>query len=167
MDIGEYFSGFGISASGLSAQRQRMNAVAKNIANLDTTRTEEGGPYRREMIVLEEMSSRKGPGGAMNPRRLQLHRTHRGHMSIRTRPSSKRASVGNGVQVAGTFRDKTLSKRVFDPTHPDADADGYVTFPNVSVVSEMVDMMSASRAYEANVTALNSAKNMIKKALEI
>jgi len=167
MDIGEYFSAFGVSASGLSAQRQRMNMIAKNIANIDTTRTQEGGPYRREMLVLEEMNSRKGFGGLTNQRRLQLHRTQNGHMSIRRRLPSQRASAGNGVRAAGTFKDKTLPKRIFDPTHPDANAEGYVKVPNISVVTEMIDMMSASRAYEANVTALNSAKNMIKKALEI
>ena len=125
-----FLGSFDISASGMSAQRVRMDIAAENIANMDTTRTESGGPYRRK----------RGKG-----------------------ITSRHA----GVRVSGIVEDDREAKKVYNPDHPDADADGYVTMPNVDVLKETVDSMSATRSYEANVTALNAIKLMAQKALEI
>jgi len=132
------FHSLDISASGLTAQRLRMDTIANNLANVNTTRTERGGPYRRQMPVFEARESFAGTF-----RRLA------------------------GVRVARIEEDTDPPRLVYDPGHPDADADGYVRMPNVNVVTEMVDMISASRAYEANIAALNAAKAMAIKALEI
>jgi flagellar basal-body rod protein FlgC len=133
------FSSLDISASGLSAQRQRLDVIANNIANASTTRTPQGGPYRREEVLF---SARLAPFG-FGP----------------AQPA--------GVDAPSIVNDPTPSKQVYDPGHPDADARGYVQMPNVNVVREMVDMVSATRAYEANVTAMNAAKTMAVKALEL
>lgn len=141
---------FDISASALTAQRLRMDVAAANIANADVSRSRlvngQWVPYQRKMVVLE----------SKQPSRFdQALRTALGQ------------SPGQGVRVAGIVEDRTPFKRVYDPTHPDADAEGYVQMPNVDVLKEMVDLMSASRSYEASVTALNASKAMYMKALEI
>jgi flagellar basal-body rod protein FlgC len=140
------FDAMEISASGLTAERMRMDVTAQNLANAQTTRGADGQPYRRKEVVLAE---RQAPGsfgaalaGAMSPR-------------------------GKGVEVAAITEDQTPLKRVYDPSHPDADADGYVQMPNVDTVAEMVDLISAQRAYEANVTAMQAAKQMFAKTLEL
>ena len=130
------FSNFGISASGLTAQRLRMDTIANNIANIETTRTPEGGPFQRQIPLFTPRQSEPG-------------------------------QPGQGVQVEALLRDQSPFKRVHDPQHPDADEEGYVLMPNVELVKEMVDMIDASRAYEANVTALDTSKNMALRALEI
>ena len=136
-----FLGSFDISASGMSAQRVRMDIAAENIANTDTTRTESGGPYRRKNVLLESYSDTSFAQGI----------------------TSRHA----GVRVSGIVEDDREAKKVYDPDHPDADADGYVTMPNVDVLKETVDSMSATRSYEANVTALNAIKLMAQKALEI
>lgn len=137
-----------VSATGLTAERLRMDIISKNIANANTTRTLAGTPYRRQMVVFEEQ-------GYENSFEAMLQK------------ASGSAVVGNGVEVAEIVEDPSDFKRVYNPGHPDADDAGYVLMPNVDVVTEMVNMMTASRAYEANVTALNTAKSMAMKALEI
>lgn len=139
------FSSFNISASAMTAQRLRMDIISNNIANIDTTRTETGGPYRRQLPVFEERRSR--------PFSFFLNEKMKGNY--------------DGVQVSAVIEDQSPFKTIYNPTHPDADEDGYLAMPNVDIVTEMVDMIDASRAYEANVTALNSLKNMALKALEI
>lgn len=131
------FRTFDISASGLTAQRLRMDTISNNLANVNTTRTASGEPFRRQMPVFA------------------------------ARPAFGRSADVGGVRVVGVVRDNDPFRLVYEPGHPDADADGYVRMPNVNVVSEMVDMISASRAYEANIAALNAAKDMALKALEI
>jgi flagellar basal-body rod protein FlgC len=138
------FDALAISASGLTAERARMDVTAENLANAQTTRGADGQPYRRKEVILQE---RPGGFGA------QL--------------SAAMGGRAGGVQVAGIAQDATPGKRVYDPGHPDADADGYVTMPNVDAVAEMVDLISASRAYEANVTAMQAAKQMFTKTLEL
>ena len=138
------FDALSISASGLTAERARMDVTAENLANAQTTRGADGQAYRRKEVILQEQS---GGFGA------QL--------------SAAMGGRGGGVQVAGIAQDATPGKRVYDPGHPDADADGYVTMPNVDAVAEMVDLISASRAYEANVTAMQAAKQMFSKTLEL
>ncbi|NLM40623.1 MAG: flagellar basal body rod protein FlgC [Firmicutes bacterium] len=138
------FRAFRISASGLTAERLRMDIIANNLANAETTRTPEGGPYRRQTPVFAPILDQ-----AMQPR------------------FSRKGQVGQGVRVVGIVSDDSDPRLVYDPQHPDANADGYVAMPNVNVVQEMVDLISATRAYEANITALNAAKTMAQRALEI
>jgi flagellar basal-body rod protein FlgC len=147
-----WFSALETSASALTAERLRMDVIANNIANAETTRTPEGGPYRRQMVVLGSRPSfaatLQGAGG-------------------QAQPAGAADSVGRGVRVVQIVQDQRPFKLKYDPTNPDADANGYVQLPNVETVTEMVDLISASRAYEANVTALNAFKSMVSAALQI
>ncbi len=142
------FDAINISASGLTAQRMRMDIISKNIANANTTRTDNGLPYRRQVVVFEE------------------HKSDVPFSAYLTR-ESRRLIQGDGVKVTAIKEDNGPYKRVYDPGHPDADKEGYVLMPNVDIVTEMVNMISATRAYEANVTVLNGTKGMAMKALEI
>jgi flagellar basal-body rod protein FlgC len=139
------FGGLEISASALTAERLRMDVVAENLANAQTTRGADGQPYRRKEVILQE---RPGSFGA----------------SLSTAMNER---SGGGVQVAGIAEDQTPLKRIYDPGHPDADAEGYVSMPNVDTVTEMVDLIGAQRAYEANVTAMQAAKQMFARTLEL
>ncbi len=136
-----------ISASGMTAQRLRMDIISQNIANVNTTRDENGNPYRRKILVFEERQQTPFPqilGGKLS------------------------LAAGAGVKVTEIKEDtKTAMNKVYDPSHPDADENGYVTYPNVNTVTEMANMIDASRAYEANVTAFNSIKSMALKGLEV
>lgn len=143
-----YMNSLDISASALTAQRLRMDVIAQNIANSSTTRAENGMPYRRKMVVFEEKKNTGNFAEVMSKN------------SYGNRP-------GHGVRVTAIIEDTTPYRKVYDPGHPDADEEGYVNMPNVDVVVEMLNMISASRAYEANVTAINTSKNMAIKALEI
>lgn len=140
------FDSMEISASGLTAERMRMDVVAENLANAQTTRGADGQPYRRKEVVLAERDG-SGFGSA-----------------LRNAMSGGRPG---GVEVAAIAQDQTPLKQVYDPGHPDADANGYVQMPNVDPVAEMVDLISAQRAYEANVTAMQAAKQMFAKTLEL
>jgi flagellar basal-body rod protein FlgC len=146
------FDAFDISASALTAERMRMDVTAENLANAQTTRTANGGPYRRKEVVLQEVA--QGGGFAGN-----LRAAMGANGSHPPRPG--------GVEVAGIAEDSTPNKMVYDPGHPDANAQGYVAMPNVDSVTEMVDLISASRSYEANVTAMQSAKQMFTKTLDL
>ena len=130
------FSSIDISASGLFAQRTRLDAIANNIANASTTRTDRGGPYRRQEVIFRAHSGRLEPGNG-------------------------------GVEVDSVIESSDPPRMVYDPAHPDAGPDGMVAMPNVNIVEEMVDMITATRAYEANVQAINAARSMVSKALEI
>ena len=141
------FDAMEVSASGLTAERMRMDVVAQNLANANTTRGVDGQPYRRKEVVLAERQGEQSFGAALA-----------GAMS-----GGKPA----GVEVAAIAEDQTPLKQVYDPGHPDADANGYVQMPNVDSVAEMVDLISAQRAYEANVTAMQAAKQMFSKTLEL
>ncbi len=145
-----FLSSFDISASGMSAQRLRMDIAAENIANIDTTRTESGGPYRRKDILFESY----GTGTFKEAMR---------NASLGKGFSSRNA----GVRVSGIIEDDREMKRVYNPGHPDADEAGYVNLPNVDLLKETIDSMAATRSYEANVTALNAMKLMAQKALDI
>ncbi len=141
------FAGINISASGLTAQRLRMDIIADNIANVNTTETEEGTPYRRKLPVFKERSK-------------SFTDIFKNNISIEQNNM-------NGVEVAAIKEDSSPFKMAYRPQHPDANEEGYLALPNIDITSEMVDMIEASRAYEANVTALNTSKNMAMKALEI
>ena len=141
------FDALNISGSGLSAERLRMDVTAENLANAQTRRGAGGGPYRRQLVVLQQAG---GPA---------FGNVLAGAMGAGAR--------GGGVQVAGIVQDQTPDRLVYDPGHPDADAQGYVHLPAINPVTEMVDLITASRAYEANVTAMQAAKGMFSKTLEI
>lgn len=147
-----FLDSINISASGLTAQRLRMDTIANNMANVDTTRTEKGGPYKRQVVVLE----------ARNPRQAKT--------SFNTILNEKALSLGTGVrvkQIREVSENEAPLRRVYDPAHPDADEEGYVNYPNVNIVEEMVNMISASRSYEANAKVVEAAKSMALRALEI
>ncbi len=143
-------SSFGISASALTAQRLRMDVISSNVANAETTRASvvdgKAVPYRRKLVVMEATESNKF-SNILN--------------------SKMNGSSNEGVKVQSIIEDTSPLKPVYNPSHPDADAEGYVYMPNVDITKEMVDMLSASRSYEANVTMLNASKAMVSKALEI
>ena len=157
------FDALKISTSGLAAQRRKLNAIAKNLANIHTTNTPEGGPYRRKITRLVEMNGRTTFANKLARERLMLATPRIGHMDPEKGLKGWRFA---GVQ-ASQVRDDSEPITVYDPTHPDADEFGYVEMPNINVVTEMVDMIGAQRAYEANVTAIKTTKDMAQKALEI
>jgi flagellar basal-body rod protein FlgC len=145
------FGSLGISASGMTATRLQMDVVSENLANADSTSSADGGPYQRKEVVLQQtaptfadaLSSATGGGGSAD------------------------SQVGAGVEVAGIVNDPTPGQKVYDPGQPDADAQGYVTMPNVNPVTEMTDLISASRSYEANVQALDATKQMFTRTLDL
>lgn len=140
------FSGMDISATGMTAQRTRLDIIAQNIANVNSTRDADGNVYRRKSVIFEEKD----------------------FPSFNESLIAATGGVGKGVKVSQIIEDKeTECRMVYDPSNPDADENGYVTYPNVNTVTEMTDMIDASRSYEANVTAFNASKNMQLKALEI
>ena len=142
------FQSFDICASGMTAQRFRMDTIAENIANVNTTRTEDGEPYRRKIVTFEEKTLRPSFADTL--------------------ADSTTTFQGDGVKVASVTEDyETDFVMQYDPSHPDADENGYVLMPNVNSSEEQVDLMAATRAYEANLTALNVVKTMAMKALEI
>ena len=146
------FDAIDISGSGLSAERLRMDVTAENLANANTTRGAAGQPYRRKEVVLQEIGGSAGSGfGAALAGAL----------------GSKPGTTPGGVQAAGIVEDSTPGKLVYDPGHPDANAQGYVRMPNVESVTEMTDLITASRSYEANVTAMQAAKQMFTKTLDL
>ena len=139
-------SAFMISASGLDAQKERLSVISSNLANVESTRTPEGGPYRRKDVVFSATSMGN---------------------SFESVLSSEGSHLEQGVEISDVISDSRPFKQVYNPQHPDADASGYVLYPNINPMEEMVNMMSASRSYEANVTAFNATKSMAEKALEI
>lgn len=153
------FRSMEISASALTAQRFRMDVIGQNIANEDTTRTESGDPYRRRVVVFAE----KKDGYTFSD---ILNSVQENYGGAAARPLSS-SSGGAGVRAVRVAEDQSDFKLVYDPEHPDADADGYVKYPNVDREKELVDMLSAVRSYEANITAINNFKNIAMKALEI
>ncbi|MDO5294003.1 MAG: flagellar basal body rod protein FlgC [bacterium] len=141
------FSSLNISATGMTAQRLRTDVISQNIANVNSTRTSDGTPYVRKTVVFQEKTT-TGFSTALN--------------------NALSNNVGAGVKVSMIANDtSTEMKKVYDPSNPDADDEGYVTYPNVDTVTEMTNMIDASRSYEANVTAFNATKSMALKGLEV
>jgi flagellar basal-body rod protein FlgC len=140
-----FYNSIEISASGLSAERLAMDVIANNIANANTTHAPGGGAFKRQLVVFGEKAGD----------------------SEQSAGAESATSSGGGVQALGIVNDNSPDRLVFDPSNPDADARGYVHYPNVSVVKEMVDMMAASRAYEANVSAIQESRNMTNAALNL
>ena len=139
------FGAMDVSATGMTAQQTRMDTIAENIANVNTTRDGKGNVYRRKTVLFEEKSY---------PTFSDALHLANGH-------------IGKGVKVARIVEDASVGNMVYDPSHPDADEEGYVIYPNVNTVTEMTNMIDATRAYEANVTVLNSTKGMAMRALQI
>lgn len=151
------FRTLAIAASGLSAQRQRLEVVAQNVANAETTRGPDGQPYRRRVMRMEaqayaQQPYERVPPGVDSPLRL---------------PSGDPMTTAGGVRVAAVEEDATEGPLVYDPGHPDADAAGYVRHPNVRITDEMVELMDARRVYEANATVFQSAKSMLRRSIDI
>lgn len=141
-----FFGSMDTAASGLTAQRVRLDVISQNIANANTTRTADGGPYKRKTVVFEKIDNSNSFGSILN----------------------KQTNYNNnGVRVARIVEDQSEGAMSYDPSHPDADENGYVHYSNVNTIDEMVNMISASRSYEANVTSFNTMKSMFTKALEI
>jgi len=167
MSIRHILPSIDVSASGLTAQRKKMNAVASNIANADTTRTEEGGPYRRRTVAMKALGDSMRFSTVMRRTGATLRTTHPDHIPSAHRERNRAEAIAGGVQAEEVVEANSGTRLVYDPSHPDANAEGYVTLPDIDIVTEMVDMITATRAYEANVTAIQAAKDMAKKALEI
>ena len=144
-----FLSSMNIVASGMTAQQLRLDVVAENVTNSTTTRTEAGGPYRRKMVVFQSVAGRDDFRAAEG-----------------LTPNAGAPTAG-GVRVTQIVEDPSPMKLVYDPTHPDANEDGYVEMPNVDMVKEMTDAMAATQAYSANVTAFNTLKSVVAKGLEI
>ncbi|MBE5865595.1 MAG: flagellar basal body rod protein FlgC [Lachnospiraceae bacterium] len=144
------FASFNVNASGMTAQRLRMDIISENVANANTTRTEDGSPYVRKIVTF----GTKGEAVSNN-----FHKVLKG---------ASASYVSQGVKVNGIYEDQeTEGKMVYDPSHPDADENGYVTYPNVNIVTEMTNLIDASRAYEANATAFSASKSMALKGLQL
>ncbi|HCX64252.1 MAG TPA: flagellar basal body rod protein FlgC [Eubacteriaceae bacterium] len=138
------FGSMRINASGLTLERLKLDTISSNIANVNTTRTEEGGPYQRKQVTFQEMIERK-----YNPE------------------SRQRLARSAGVKATAIESDDENFRLTYDPDHPDADEEGYVLMPNVNLLDEMVALIEAQRTYEANATALNASKKMLNKAAQI
>ena len=162
----QLFDTIDISATGLSAQRRKLTAIASNIANVDTTRTDEGGPYKRRRIVMLEAPKLTKFSTLLDQQKNRLRRTEGRHI-MESEPRPAEIFVGSGVLTQEVREEPVKPRLVHDPNHPDAREDGYVVYPDVNVVTEMVDMIAASRAYEANATVLSAAKDMINRSLDI
>lgn len=145
--MSDYISGMRISSSGMTAQRARLNAISSNIANINTTQTPEGGPYRRKDVVFEAMPDARNFGEILTS----------------TNPKSNMQRV----QVTDVVSDLKAPLMKYDPDHPDANPEGYVAYPNINLMEEMTNMIQATRAYEANVSALQASKDMAMSALEL
>ncbi|MDQ8154401.1 MAG: flagellar basal body rod protein FlgC [Gemmatimonadota bacterium] len=191
------FRTLGIAASGLSAQRLRMETIATNIANAETTHTTAGGPYRRRMVQMEAATAEdfqkslaaakdaaadrpsivgRGNAEATDPlaaaeakfeKRLNEADKVSGLAAEEAEDAAASAGEGWGVRVSAIVEDESEGPLVYDPAHPDADANGYVRYPNVRITDELVDLMDAKRMYEANATVFNATKQMLRRAIEI
>ena len=147
------FSAFDINASGMTAERFRMDTISQNVANANTTRTEDGTPYRRKIVVFQEKNSQ-----------TPFHQVLRKYSDYY---SGDRYS-GTGVKVTGVYEDNvTEGNKVYDPSHPDADENGYVMYPNVNIITEFTNLIDASRAYQANTTAFSASKNIATMGLNM
>ena len=138
-----FFSALDISASGLDSQRTRMNVIASNIANINVTRTPGGGPYRRKEVIFQTTPPKSFAKELQN------------------------SLIGQGVEITKIFEDDSPFELRYEPNHPDADKGGYVAYPNINIVKEMTNLISASRSFEANVTVIQTTKDMAQRALQI
>lgn len=165
MEINGSNPGFKISARGLSVQRKRMNLIAENIANAETTRNENGQPFRRKFISISQNQS--GLNAVNQPKgSLKMHTTDGNHFAFSQPNNVSAGSDSTGLEYE-VHEDASAGELIFMPNHPDADEEGYVEMSNINVIQEMVEMIAASRSYEANLTALDTSKQIAKDSLEI
>jgi flagellar basal-body rod protein FlgC len=165
MKIDKMFTSMSVSSDGLRAQRKRMNAIAQNIANAETTRTQDGTPYRRIVVQLKATEPSSFSTELQNAA-VPLGRIDDNHLSGEMMEVGSSDQGPTGIE-AEEVRDTSPFRMVYNPGHPDADEKGYVKMPNVNIVTEMVDMIAASRTFEANVVAISAEKTMAKDSLEI
>ncbi len=151
-----FFSSMNIVGSGMTAQQARLDVMSENITNMNTTRTEGGGAYRRKITIMEAETGKNGFREAMS------RAARRGHAV-----SNRRYEQAGGVKIVEIAEDQSELPRVYDPTHPDADEEGYLELPNVTLVAEVTDAMAASQAFSANVTAFNALKQVVQRGLDI
>ena len=151
-----FFSSMNIVGSGMTAQQARLDVISENITNMNTTRTEGGGAYRRKLTVMQAESDKNGFRQAMS------RAARKGHVV-----SNRDYEVAGGVKIVEIFEDQSELPLVYDPSHPDANEEGYVEMPNVTLVAEVTDAMAASQAFSANVTAFNALKQVIQRGLDI
>jgi flagellar basal-body rod protein FlgC len=162
--MSQFLNSFDISGYGLSAQRVRVNTISSNIANAQTTRTDEGGPYRRKEVVFKAIDFNDYYNKAINETTQSVSYEDplkEGQSGLKVNPAIM------SVIVDKIVRDDTAPKMKYEPNHPDADANGYVAYPNINPVVEMADLVEATRAYQANVAAFESAKNMANSAISL
>jgi flagellar basal-body rod protein FlgC len=162
----QIFDALDISGSGLSVQRRKLTAIASNLANVDTTRTDQGGPYKRRRVVMLEAPKMSKFSTLLSGEKNRLRRTEHKHM-LEGDPRPGEFFIGSGVLSQEVREEPIKPRMVYDPNHPDAREDGMVLYPDINTITEMVDMIAASRAYEANVTVMSAAKDMINRSLDI
>ena len=151
-----FFSSMNIVGSGMTAQQARLDVISENITNMNTTRTESGGAYRRKITIMESESGKNGFRAAMS------RAARKGHAI-----SNRGFEQAGGVKIVEIAEDQTEMPFVYDPTHPDANEEGYVELPNITLVKEVTDAMAASQAFSANVTAFNALKQVVQRGLDI
>jgi flagellar basal-body rod protein FlgC len=163
------FNALAIASSGLSAQRFRMEVIAQNLANAETTRTPEGGPYQRKIVNLEAIKPQNATNAVAEAKDATQTALATATQSTPTSTSTDDSTndLTGGVRIAGVTNDKTEGPLVYDPAHPDADKNGYVRMPNVNMTEELMDLMNARRLYEANATVFQVARSMLHKAIDI
>lgn len=165
MKIGNNFFGFDISARGLSIQRKKMNLIAENLANGNSVRTEDGQPIRRKVLNVVQKSANFSEQMRDISNTIRINTTNPNHIS-RPIENSSIKPADNGLEM-NVREDQSPGDVVYMPEHPNADENGYVEMSNINTINEMIDMIAATRSYEANLTAINSSKQMIKDSLEI
>ena len=151
-----FFSSMNIVGSGMTAQQARLDVISENITNINTTRTESGGAYRRKITIMQSESGKNGFREAMS------RAARKGHAI-----SNRGFEQAGGVKIVEIAEDQTEMPFIYDPTHPDANEEGYVEMPNVTLVKEVTDAMAASQAFSANVTAFNALKQVVQRGLDI
>ena len=162
--MSNFLNSFDISGYGLSAQRVRVNVISSNIANAQTTRTEEGGPYKRREVVFKAINFNDVYNNALS----QTTQSHRYEDPLDEGEFGKKVNPAiMSVEVEKIVRDDSKPKMKYDPKHPDADANGYVAYPNINPVIEMADLVEATRSYQANVAAFQSSKEMANSAISL
>ncbi len=170
MKISPNFNSFNISAKGMSVQKRKMDVIAENIANSDTTKTKEGIPYQRKYLVTKNQESfLSGISGEMQSNiTLKMSRNNSAHLQPAKFSGPVNSIQNNDTGITSSVEvDRTQGNVIYSPDHPDANEEGYIELPNVNVVNEMVEMIAATRSYEANLTAFNSSKQMAKDSLDI
>ena len=151
-----FFSSMNIVGSGMTAQQARLDVISENITNINTTRTESGGAYRRKITIMQSESGKNGFREAMS------RAARKGHAI-----SNRGFEQAGGVKIVEIAEDQTEMPFIYDPTHPDANEEGYVEMPNITLVKEVTDAMAASQAFNANVTAFNALKQVVQRGLDI